>query len=482
MIKISSLIIMFILFAGKGFCQDSLAFKLIVKNVVVPKDQIVLDSISNGSYFFSGVATFDLESSLASINLHVFLAEVPFKRYRIMNEIGIGENIFSGNAQFRKIDSLCTGDVGLIKPKKNCVIYWRYSTKNRKNHCQIKIGAGNYYYANTKTEVTSITRGILAGKQEFWYNNLGLLLKSQENALDNGKPFVIVKVPKYTNDGQVLVDDTTDPFVKNAYDNQSRAVFRQEAIASGYKVNFIFGYLYDSLSRAVQRQHLLFGATSAQPGAPFNIEYITYDDHDRIAFYEINFCFVNFVCRNPYDSIAGKETMKYFYGNGNSTLADSIVRDFFDKNRNYRLVSRIAEKYLYRPDSLIKEDVSISKGYDDSGTCWGSQFYQEGKTIYQYDAMKYVFRYDSWARNSLDSSLKPVPELCLGYRREYDALGNTIKQFDFCDQDETLLWKAQYNKFNFIIQQTGYGISDTTVANYQWDLLDLDNQKEFLHE
>lgn len=96
--------------------------------------------------------------------------------------------------------------------------------------------------------------------------------------------------------------------------------------------------------------------------------------------------------------------------------------------------------------------------------------------------MKYVFRYDSWARNSLDSSLKPVPELCLGYRREYDALGNTIKQFDFCDQDETLLWKAQYNKFNFIIQQTGYGISDTTVANYQWDLLDLDNQKEFLHE
>ena len=470
---------------GIGYCQDSIDYKVLIKNVVVPQEQITLDSMLNGNYFFSGIAKFDIESSLDSVNIHVYLEDVPFKRYRIMKAmpLGMGEDTFTGNSRFIKIDSICTGDVGRIKSKKNCTVYWHYATKNRKNHCRIKIGTGNFYYANTKTETTSITRGILTSKEEFWYNNLGLLSKREEHSINYGSPLVITKVPKYTIDGQVLVDDTTDPFVTNAYDNQGRAIFRQEANANGLQINFVFGYVYDSLSRAVQRQHL---PIRAKPFQTFqdssSTEYISYDSHDRIAMHQSTSTYEKFTCLNPYPSITVKQIVKMNYGSTTSRLVDSVVRDFLDINRNFRLVSRIINKFYYRQDGLFNESVSISKGYDDPGSCWGTQFYEERKSVFQYDAFMRQYRYDSWGRNSVDSSLKSLPEFCASYRREYDAQGNTIKQFDFCDQNETLRWTAQYNQFNFIIQQTGYGISDTSVATYQWELLDLDKQQEILHE
>jgi hypothetical protein len=322
-------------------------------------------------------------------------------------------------------------------------------------------------------------------KIEYDYNNLGLVAQSQVNVLSPDPTLIDnKKTPKYTLDGQVLVNDTTNPFVKNGYDNQSRAIFREEADSGGFNIHFILGYVYDSLSRAVQIQYLPWGATSKNHGTPFNVEYINFDAANRVVLINSGFsCIVN-TCTPIYE-FDGKEIRQFFYKDNSSSQLDSLVREFREKARNDKLVSRIVNKFSYRQDGLKQEDCWVAIGLDDSGTCWGTQFYQEQKTAYYYDSLGYNIRSDFWERRSVDSDFT-LHSTSLCYRRVYDAWGNTIQQFDFCDTNESLSWEARYNEFNHIIQLEGDGMLNGQkvpyISTFQWDLLDLEKQKGFLHE
>ena len=466
------------------FCLAPTASNVLIKKVVVPQENIVLDSNSNGRYFYSGEVTFDLESDMDSVNIHVFLEVVPIQRYIIIHPIDMSiesYKYFNGNAPFQSIDSLCTGDVGWIRPRKGCTIHWQYSTTDLKNHCRIKIGTGNYLYAHTKTEY--FRDGVPSFYEDYRYNNLGLVAQFERTTFtsetDSGKE---IKIPKYSKNGQLVVDDTTNPFITNVYDEKGRAIFRQEAVFSGLLVNFVEGYVYDSLSRAVQILQLNFGATAENPGEPVNVEDIVFDAGNRIIRNSKHFgCRVT-TC-DPIYEFSGKEVIQFYYKDDSSHFPDSTVREFREDARNGKLVSIITNKNTFRPDGLIEESVSISQGMDDPGACWGVQDYDEQKSVYFYDSLSYRYRIDLYEKNAPDSPYVHLSVASICNRREYDTQGNTIRMYDFCDENEKLVFKAEYNDFNHIIRMEDTSVENhTTVINYTWSLIDLDLQDMFFNE
>lgn len=458
---------------------DSSTYGVLVKNVKVPREKTVLDSVSSGRCYYSGEVTFDFESSTDSVPIHVYLEDVPFQRYYLTNRSSM--NPTNGNAHFRLIDSLCSGDVGWTKPKKGCLVHWRYSTENIKNHCRIKIGTGNYLYAHTRTEAYRDGEPIYL--EDYRYNNIGLIAQFRRNVSAEDLSYMQgTQTPRYTVSGQLIVDDTVAPFETNAYDEEGRAVFRQQANSSGTLVNYRNSYVYDSLSRAVQTHYLQFGATADNPGTPVNIEYYTFDKANRIIQIESGFGCIVYSC-DPVYEFDGKETFKIIYKDDSTSLRDSVVRELREDARNGKLVSRIINRYLYRPDGFIGEIVTISQGLDDPGTCWGFKDDKVGKTVYSsYDSLGYCNRSDSYNWNLTDSLFVfDPPSRC--YRREYDAHGNTVKQFDFCDEDEKLRFTAKFNEFNHITLMEEINIKEQIIAyHYTWDLINLDEQEEFLHD
>lgn len=217
-----------LLYVSTGMAAiDSTAFHTFIKNVSVPQSEISLDSTSGGRTYYSGKAYYDIQTPGSAVSVHVYLEEIPFEPYVIYTE-----KYFHGNGKFIKIDSLSSGDLGLMTSKNKCIIHWSYSTINPKNHCRIKVGTGNFLYAKTKDSLDGTTRWT------YQYNNIGLLASTKIDPISSGSTASHLIIPKYTRGGQRMIDDTATLFAVNGYDNLERLTFTKEADQIGLILHF----------------------------------------------------------------------------------------------------------------------------------------------------------------------------------------------------------------------------------------------------
>jgi len=446
----------------------------VVSSVHVPPDNIVLDSVAAGRYYYTGTASYRLQADEDSVQIHAYLEFVPFERFMIPRPFAKEVNhhrVLGGHARFRRIDSLCTGDVGWVQPGDSLSFVWRYSTTDASNHCRIKVGVGNLVYVNTKT--TDYKAGEQTSRFVYRYNNRGLLAKTISDHLPP-------KVALYNRHGQLLVDDTTSPFVTNAYDSLNRLVFAREANESGVHLNFIYGYKYDSLSRAVEVRGLRWGATPQAPGIPSNVEHISYDSLSRIVNTQKQVSVEVKTCAPVYHFV-GELTREYFYSPG-SLKPDSLLRIYTETARD-KVVSRILNRYSYDRNSQLAQIHTLVYGLDEPGACWGPEDGSESVWTRLHDSLGHEYRIESRHRSFSDSAYTVSSALCR--RRDYDTEGNTVVQYDFCDENEVVAWRAGYNEYNHIEVRWVPSDSSETPLNqaiYRWELLNLDTLEEVLHD
>jgi hypothetical protein len=465
---------MFSLSLGKQVV-DSTAFQVFINKVSVPLAEIILDSVSNGRYYYSGMAYYSIETPGTAVSVHVYLEEVPFEPYVIYTE-----KYFHGNGKFVKIDSLSSGDIGPMTTKSNCVVRWSYSTSNTKNHCRIKIGTGNLLYAKTKDSLEGKSRWT------YTYNNIGLLASTRFDSLGPGSERSRLIVPKYSRGGQRTIDDTSTLFAVNGYDTFERLTFTKEADLLGLIVNFFYGYVYDEKNRAIQKQQLDFSSTPQNHGVPIKIDTFFYDSLDRVI-REIRSMSYNF-----YNPIFWPDTKTFNVliktDNYYLTNSDKLARSYspyYDKDQNLKLICAVFIENYFGPASRLDSSHSIEKGLDSIGTVYGPRTYREFRSIPMYDEHDFAYRLERWHKYySPDSQfIKEPGGYC--YRREYDNAGNIIKQYDGCDAQETLQWSMVFNKFNAPVIQSGsdpINPGNSFNKHFTWELLDLDTAKEYYHE
>ncbi|MBN1576119.1 MAG: hypothetical protein JW913_06185 [Chitinispirillaceae bacterium] len=445
-------------FAGDA-SVDSTAYRVLIKNVTVPKELITHDSTVNGRNYFSGIVTYDLESDLDSVDVHVYLEDVPFQRYYITGKTLTVEysdtGYHYGHVRFIRIDSLCSGDVGKISPKAGCRVYWSYSTTNPKNHCRIKVGVGNFQYVLTGI----LTEGEVQPNSTFKYNNLGLI-----------RELAGQQYPKYTLDGQMVVDDTASPLVVCSYDENGRLIYKDNMTYGP-----IFTFYYDSCSRLICLKQHENGATPENPGIVINNFIVTYGDDGYVHSVEKKAGYLVTAC-SPVWEFIGTEITTYYYSVSVPGRIDSLYREMFETTRNNKLVSRIINKFeSFDKVGHVTSVHSIVLGLDDPGTCWdagGISGYGEGRAVYYYDSFGNLYRWESYRRDSPDKEFEKEFTSC--YRREYDDRGNVLRQYTFCDTSEILTSTYEYNRFNHVIRNAS--------ITYAWDLIDLDEQEEALYE
>jgi hypothetical protein len=72
-----------------GFSQNGLTSGVLIKNVMVPQQEIALDSIVASRFFYSGAAYYDIEAQ-GPVGVHVYLEEIPFEPERaLMGELAL---------------------------------------------------------------------------------------------------------------------------------------------------------------------------------------------------------------------------------------------------------------------------------------------------------------------------------------------------------------------------------------------------------
>ncbi len=466
MIKTTLILVVFLLSVTRA-APDSTAFKVLIKNITVPKESIVLDSSVNGRNHYSGTVTYDLESDLDSVDVHVYLEEVPFRQYYITGKTLTVEysdtGYHQGHVHFIRIDSLCSGDVGKISPKAGCRVNWSYSTTNPKNHCRIKVGVGNFQYV--------LTQVLEEGKEQtgptFKYNDLGLLSELSGQ-----------KYPKYTVDGQMAADDTASPFIICSYDEKGRLIYKDNSVYGP-----IFTFEYDSCSRVVSVKQHDIGATPENPGTILNNFSVTYGNDGYVHTVSKKAGYLVSAC-SPVWEFIGTEITTYYYSPSVSGRIDSLYREMFETKRNNKLVSRIININEYSDDGYVTVLRSIVLGLDDPGTCWGAGGmlgYGETRTVYSIDSAGFTCGYDSFRRNSPDKEFEKSYSDC--WRREYDDQGNVLRQYRDCDTNEILTCTYDYNRFNHVVRMAQYKDNRESSGNtYTWELIDLDAQEEALYE
>jgi hypothetical protein len=470
----SMLFTIILLFSIYVTAVDSTAFHTFIKNVSAPQSEITLDSISGGRSYYSGKAYFDIETPGTAVSVHVYLEEVPFEPYVIYTQ-----KHFHGNGKFINIDSLSTGDIGLLLSKKQCVVRWSYSTTNAANHCRIKIGTGNFLYAKSKDSLEGQTRWI------YKYNNIGIIASTQIDSIGSGSIPSHLIIPKYTLGGQRMIDDTGSPFAVNGYDNLERMTFTQEASQNGYILHFIYGYTYDEKNRAIQKQQLPFGSTPKMPGTPFKVDTFSYDSLDRLTHENRP---LSYIFNNPIFWPTSKQfnviiKTDYYYDQNSDNTKQSFAL-YYDKDRNLKPLCSITQDFLYNSSGKLDSSHTISRGLDTIGNIYGPTFYDERRDITIYDAHGYDYKSIAWERHSPDSSFQNL-NFSYCYRREYDNVGNVIKQFDLCDSNEYLVWTMSYNEYNApILQQVPNQINAGTsnIYRFTWELVNLDSAQEYYHE
>jgi hypothetical protein len=475
--KIGLMLLLTLPFASLS--QNYFESGVFITNTMVPQQEISLDSIVLARYFYSGNAYYDLEAQ-GPTQVHIYLEEIPFDPYTIISYTKTGDTHYYGHAEFIKIDSLCSGDVGIVQGKTHCSIKWKYSTINPSNHCRIKIGVGNYLYAKTKDSLEGQTRSIYS------YNRTGTIASTTIDSLGTLASRKIV-VPKYTRCGQIIIDDISHPFAVNGYDEEERMTYAREADDYGFVIHYIYGFVYDSCNREVEHQTLRFGASPENPGQPTSSIFFSYDSMGRLKteIKNLSFLFDNDIfwpIRNvPFNT---RLEIGYFY---NKTFAkpSSSVAIYYDRNRNLMPIDRVTENFYYSAQGQIDSTLTIEQGLDSPGTVYGPRTYSERKVIPVYDEHSFAFKNVTWLKYF--SSDSPFVRIDDSYcrRREYDTTGNILKQFEHCDTNERLVWSMQYNEFNAPIMQEFYDQSSTGKIQriwYNWDLISLDTTRELLHD
>jgi hypothetical protein len=474
---ITQLLLSFLPFAG--FSQNGLTSGVFIKNVMVPQQEIALDSIVAPRFFYSGNAYYDLEAQ-GPAQVHIYLEEIPFEPYTIILFTKTGDTHYCGHARFVKIDSLCSGDVGIVQGKTHCSIKWSYSTTNPANHCRIKIGLGNYLYAKTQDSLEGQIRWT------YTYNCTGTIASTMIDSIDVGSIGRKVVVPKYTKGGQIMIDDTSHPFAVNGYDEKERMTYAREASTDGLILHYIYGFVYDTSNRVIEQQMLQFESSPENPGQPFNTIYYSYDSAGRLKTETQNrsFIFNNPIfwpVSVPFDT---KLVTNYFYNQDFSKPCSSVAM-YYDLNRNLMPLSRGFQQTFFSAAGRIDSTFSIEQGLDSPGTVYGPRTYRETRRVPVYDDHDFAYRSMTWYKYFSPDSPFVRDDDGYCYRREYDNAGNIIKQFDYCDTNEQLAWSMKYNEFNAPIMQED---PDQSIPGksfrtwYTWDLLDLDTTKEHLHD
>jgi hypothetical protein len=421
----------------------------IIRDVTVPTNRITVDSLPEGGYRYSGELTYNLESSLDSIQLHVYLETVPFARYFVK------EQWEGGQGALMRIDSLCTGDLGWVRPKSGNLIHWTFTTPDKSLHARIKVGMANLDYvlrerrdyASADTMNPIVTR--------FGYDNRGL-----------------DKSMTYNLHGQVLFDP---PYRWRRYDAGNRLVYEQ--LGMNATLQFIFGWVYDSLSRAVEKDHLPPGFAPESPGKPFNRELYQFDAASRMTRSQKYLSATQFACNRDY-RFYGLDIQEYFYRDAAFPLPDSTVRSYLDTAKQNKLLLREHQSFRYNPDSTVDSYDHWTEGFDVPGTCWSPEYDMEDRGKIQYDAHRHPFKTLLEIRTSPSGAFKTDSSCNV---QDYDERGNPIRSYLGCT--DKVDWEAAYNIFNHKMEEKHYldgAVNSRT--RYQWELIDLDQQEEFKHD
>jgi hypothetical protein len=419
-------------------------------SVTVPPQSIRLDSTRGLFRHYSGELTYDLASAYDSVPVHVYFEEVPVQRtFMIHSEE-------AGRARFVRIDSLCGGDLGWVKPKRGCRVRWRYATANPRNHCRLKVGLANLEYLVASD--SSKSEGIEAGR-DFSYNRLGLPVRRSVGTS--------TATYTYNRHGYPLF---TPPYIWTRYDSLSRRIYYQ--YGQGATLQAIFGYAYDSLSRLAEIRHLPSGYPMEAPGPPFNREMFRLDGKNRVVYREAKLEAREFMC-NPQFTFKGTDrSFIWYYENSAGEKIDSTVREHLDSTRASPLLVRITTVTRRNRDSQLVEELETFTGFDTApGSCFAPAYNSQTRRDFQLDGQGWPAKTVVWFKSASESAFSPVDTLCSP--REYDAAGRIVGSRYDCADTMGAAWT--YDGYGFVKTQR----SGTVTEIFERRLYDLDTLEAF---
>lgn len=419
-------------------------------SVTVPPQSIRLDSTRGSLRHFSGELTYDLASDYDSVPVHVYFEEVPVQRTFMIH----GEE--TGRAPFVRIDSLCTGDLGWVKPKPGCRVRWRYATSNPRNHCRLKVGMANLEYLVAWDSTASVGTG---SRREFAYNSLGLPVRRVAGGT--------TAAYAYSRHGFPLFEP---PYSWTRYDSLSRRTYFQ--YGQGPTLQAIFGYAYDSLSRLAEIRSLPPGYPMEAPGPPFNREKFRLDGRNRVVYREINLKAEGYACNPAFRFDGVEKSNTWYYEDAAGGKIDSTVVEYHDSTRAAPLLFRTTRVTRRDRDSLLVDELETSTGFDSSpGSCFAPAFDGQTRREYKLDNQGWPAKTEVSYKSASGTVFSAVDTLCAP--REYDAAGRVVRSFLSCEDTVGSSWT--FDSRGFVKAQSLGGVQQI----FERRLYDLDTLEAF---
>ncbi|MEO6097106.1 MAG: hypothetical protein ABIW76_16070 [Fibrobacteria bacterium] len=418
--------------------------------ITVPPQSVRLDSTRGALRFYSGELTYNLATDYDSVPVHVYFEEVPVqKTFLIQRED-------SGRAAFVRIDSMCSGDLGWVKPSQGLRVRWRYSTANSRNHCRLKVGMANLEYL---VAYDSSKSGGFASRHDFAYNRLGLPVRWMVGTETVDYAYNRFGFPLFA-----------PPYIWTRYDSLSRRIYYQ--YGQGANLQAIFGYTYDSLSRLNEIQHLPGGYPMEAPGPPFNREVFRLDNRNRVVYKEAKLEALQFMC-NPQFTFKGTDrSFIWYYENSAGEKIDSTVREHLDSTKVAPLLVRITTVTRRNRDSQLMDELETFTGFDTApGSCFAPAYNSQTRYDFQADSQGWPAKTVVWFKTASETAFAPVDTLCSP--REYDATGRILHSMFNCADTVGSSWT--YDSYGFIKTQR----SGTVNEIFERRLYDLDTLEAF---
>ncbi|MBD3242834.1 MAG: hypothetical protein GF331_19740 [Chitinivibrionales bacterium] len=415
----------------------------------MPRESIALDSISPEGRHYTGVLHYDLTTLDGSASIRVFIEEVPFKRYRYMDTLHHGTQVFVD------VTGGCDGDVGIVSDGRDRRVVWRYSTGHEHSHLRLKVGTGNLEYLRVSREWQGDSS---YGLVEFSYNNRGLRADCS-----------------YTANGQIIA--TSDQHLV-CYDSEERLVFEQ--LGYGDKNRYATWYEYDADSRVV-RGAAVVPYVSASP-CPSTVPPVVgwtdfaYDEADRVVLLEYPVSIFSIpACSEPY-SFSGLDSWYWHYDSeGRLDSTSRVWTDTSDMLPKYSIENR----YVYGTSPKFDTSYTTRSGHDAPGTCWGSDRCFLLKEAFGYDDFGNIVWTEEWQKACDDSSgyVYQGKTTCWDYEREYDSCGRlTAYYHGGCTAEPTCDWRRTYDAFGRLALETRWSAIGAVVTTHEYALIDLTGQ------
>lgn len=425
-------------------------FQVRISSVTIPSQSIRLDSTRGSLRHYSGELTFDLASSYDSVPIHVYMEEVPVQRTFMI----YGEE--TGRGPFVRIDSLCSGDLGWVKPKPACRVRWRYATANPRNHCRLKVGMANLEYLVAWDSTASIGIG---SRRDFAYNRLGLPVRRVVGAA--------TAAYTYNRHGFPLFEP---PHTWIRYDSLSRRIYFQQG--QGATLQAIFGYAYDSLSRLSEIRSHPPGYPMEAPGPPFNREKFRLDHRNRVVYREVKLKAQKYSCNPDFKFDGVEKSSTWYYEDAAGGKIDSTVVEYHDSTRTAPLLFRTLTVTRRSRDSLLLEAMETTTGFDSApGSCFAPAYDGQTRHEYRLDSRGWPATTVISRRPASGGAFSPVDTLCAP--REYDAAGRVVRAFLTCEDTVGSTWT--YDSRGFVKAQSLGNVEQ----HFQRRLYDLDSLEAF---